>query len=56
MRSHFIWSVKDKVIETEEAHNVTYRWIQQKKLEIAVKYHCAYDEVVMVYKIDEGKT
>ena len=55
MKSHFIWSVKGKVVETEESQNVTYRWIEQKKLRLAVKHGCSYDEVVMVYKNEEGK-
>lgn len=52
-KSYFIWSVKGAEVETEEAQNVTYKWIEQKKLRLAVKHHCNYDEVVMVYKNEE---
>lgn len=53
--AHFIWKAKNVEIEREEAQNVTYRWIEQKKLRLAVKHGCSYDEVVMVYKNEEGK-
>ena len=52
-KSHFIWSVKGKIIETEEAHNVTYRQIEQKKLRLAVKHGCSFSDVAMVYEIEE---
>lgn len=54
-KSYFVWKIKDVVIEKEDSHNVTYCWIQQKKLRLAVEHGCAYDEVVMVWKEEENE-
>ena len=52
---HFIWSVKGAEVERENAYNCTFREIEQHKLRLAVKHHCSYSDVTMVYRIDEEK-
>lgn len=53
-KTYFIWSVKGAEVERENSYNCTFRQIEEHKLRLAVKHHCSYDEVKMVYETKEG--